>query len=194
MLYGKRLIRSKKMVVDGTGLGDGERVVVLSALTGNGLVPLVWEFLTGDASEKGKEAAVTRRLVERVCKVAGEGAIELLLADALYADGPLLAWLQSKGIVGLVRLPEDRLLCAEALSIIRLDGNQWRERRQTRVLNGHKETRKVEVACAGQLTEWDSYVAKAQELGIAEPGLFVAFVRQLEPVLPREGPKDKELL
>ena len=190
VLYRRRLIRSKKMVVDGSGLGDGERLVVLSALTGGGLVPLVWEFLTGEASEKGKEAAVTRRLVERVRKVAGEGAIESLIGDGLYADGPLLAWLQSKGIVGLFALPEDRLLCKEALSIVRLEGDQWKERRQTRVLNGHKETRKVEVACAGQLTEWDSYMAKAQELGVAEPGLFVSLVRQLQPAVP----KDKELM
>src|SRR3989304_228849 len=190
VLYRRRLIRSKKMVVDGSGLGDGERLVVLSALTGGGLVPLVWEFLTGEASEKGKEAAVTRRLVERVRKVAGEGAIESLIGDGLYADGPLLAWLQSKGIVGLFALPEDRLLCKEGLSIVRVEGDQWKERRQTRVLNGHKETRKVEVACAGQLTEWDSYMAKAQELEIAEPGLFVALVRQLEPAVP----KDKELM
>jgi len=189
-LYSRRLIRSKKVVIDGSGLGDGMRLVTLSALTGDGLVPLAFAFLTGDASEKGKEAAVTRQLVERVRKIGGEGAIELLIADALYADGPLLAWLQSKGIVGLVRLPEDCLLCGEALSIIKLEGDQWRERRQTRVLNGHKQTRKVEVACVGQLTDWDSYIAKAQELGIAEPGLFVALVRQLEPAVP----KDKELL
>jgi len=66
VLYAKRLIRSTKMVVDGSGLGEGERVVTLSALTGQGLVPLAWEYLTGDASEKGKEAVITRTLVERV--------------------------------------------------------------------------------------------------------------------------------
>jgi hypothetical protein len=190
VLYAKRLVRSQKVVVDGSGLGEGQRLVKLCALTGQGLVPLVWEFLTGDASEKGKEAAVTRKLVERVRKIAGEAAIKLLIADALYADGPLLAWLQSLGIVGLVRLPEDRLLCAEGLSVIKLEGDKWQKRRQTRILDGHKQTRTVEVAWASELTDWDSYVAKAKELGIAEPGLFVAFVRQLEPkVAP-----DKQLL
>ena len=44
-------------------------------LTGQGLVPLAWEFLTGDASEKGKEAVVTRTLVERVRTVAGPTAL-----------------------------------------------------------------------------------------------------------------------
>jgi hypothetical protein len=190
VLYAKRLIRSKKVVVDGSGLGEGERLVVLYALTGTGLVALAWEFLTGDASEKGQEAAVTRKLVERVRKVAGPGAIKELVADALYADGPLLAWLKSTGTDGLVRLPEHRTLFEEALSVIKLEGDKWGKRRQTRVLDGHKETRSVEVACVGELTDWDSYLAKAKELGVAEPKLFVAFVRQLEPkVAP-----DKELL
>jgi hypothetical protein len=181
VLYAKRLIRSQKVVIDGTGLGEGQRLVKLSALTGQGLVPLVWEFLIGDASEKGQEAAVSRRLVERVRKIAGEAAIKLLIADALYADGPLLAWLKSLGIDGLVRLPEDRLLFEEALSVIKLEGDKWDKRRQTRVLDGHKQTRTVEVASVGGLSDWDSYLAKAKELGLAEPGLFVAFVRQLEP-------------
>jgi hypothetical protein len=48
-LYARRLIRSQQVAIDGSGLGDGERVVVLSAVTGEGLVPLVWIFLTGDA-------------------------------------------------------------------------------------------------------------------------------------------------
>ena len=190
VLYAKRLIRTKRVVVDGSGLGEGERVVVLYGLTGTGVIALAWEYLTGDASEKGKEAAVTRRLIERVRKLGGEAAINILLADALYADGPLVAWLESIGISALVRLPEDRLLFAEALSVIKLEGDVWQRRRQTRVLDGHKEVRTVEVACVSDLTEWDSYVAKAKELGIADPKLSVAFVRQLEPKLPPE----KEML
>ena len=190
VLYAKRLIRSKKMVVDGSGLGEGERLVVLYALTGEGLVGLAWEFLIGDASEKGKEAAVTRKLIERVRRIGGDDAIKELVGDALYADGPLLAWLKSTGTDGLVRLPEKRTLLEEALSVIKLDGGKWGKRRQTRKLDGHKETRTVEVACVGNLTDWDSYMGKAKELGIAEPELFVAFIRQLEPkVAP-----DKELL
>jgi hypothetical protein len=190
VLFAKRLIRSTKVAVDGSGLGEGERVVTLSALTGHGLVPLVWEYLTGDASEKGKEAAVTRRLVERVRKIGGAQAITLLLADAFYADGPFLAWLKATGSDALVRLPEDRLLFAEGLSVIQVEGDAWVSRRQTRVLDGHKVTRTVEVAVAHALTEWDSYVAKGQELGMAEPKLFVAFVRQTAP----EVAPDKAML
>ena len=186
VLYAKRLVRSRKVVVDGSSLGDGERLVTLSALTGHGLIPLVWEFLTGDASEKGKEAVITRTLVERVRKIAGPQAIRLLLADAFYADGPFLAWLQATRTDGVVRLPEDRLLFAEGLQVIALEGDRWERRRQTRTLDGHKETRIVEVAVAHDLTEWDSYQAKAHDLGIAEPTLTVSFIRQVEPSLPPE--------
>jgi hypothetical protein len=108
------------MVVDGSGLGEGERVVTLSVLTGPGLVPLVWEYRTGDASEKGKEAAITRKLVERGRKSGGSPAITLLLADAFSADGPFLAWLKGTGTDAVVRLPEDRLRFAEGLSVIKL--------------------------------------------------------------------------
>jgi hypothetical protein len=189
VLYTRGLIRSRRLVVDGSGLGPGERVVVLSVLTGEGLVPLVWVYLTGDASEKGKEAAVTRRLLEVVREVGGPEAIKLLLADAYYADGPLLAWLQSVGIDALVRLPEDRLLWGEAQSIIELEGQAWAKHQQLRVLDGRKEVRTVEVASAAELTDWDSYVAKAKELGLGESGLWVGAVRQLDPRLP----PDKEL-
>ena len=92
--------------MDGSGLGEGERVVTLSVLTGPGLVPLVWEYRTGDASEKGKEAAITRKLVERVRKSGGSPAITLLLADAFSADGPFLAWLKGTGTDAVVRLPQ----------------------------------------------------------------------------------------
>jgi len=186
VLYAKRLVRSKNVVVDGSGLGEGERVVTLSALTGHGLIPLAWEFLIGDASEKGKEAAITRKLVERVRKIAGPLAISLLIADAFYADGPFLAWLKATGSDGLVRLPEDRLLFAEGRQVIQVAGDRWEKRRQTRTLDGHKETRTVEVAVAHDLTEWDSYQAKAKELGMAEATLTVSFVRQLEPLIPSE--------
>jgi hypothetical protein len=60
---------------------------------------VAWRVLSGPASEKGKEAEVTRSLIEQVLQAAGPKAISLRLPDALYADGPLLAWLKyRKGI------------------------------------------------------------------------------------------------
>lgn len=46
VLYAKWMICSTKAVVDESGRGEGERLVTLSALTGHGLIPLAWEFLT----------------------------------------------------------------------------------------------------------------------------------------------------
>jgi len=76
----------------------------------NGAPSSVGRLLKGAASEKGKAAAVTRGLVEQALAL-GAGCMRLLLADALYADGPLLAWLKYVYTIdALAALPEDRLL------------------------------------------------------------------------------------
>src|SRR5205814_9163915 len=107
----RQLVRGKVYAVDGSGLGDDFRLVALGCVSAPRPIIVAWRLLSGPASEKGKEAAVTRSLIEQVLEVAGPKAISLLLADAMYADGPLLAWLKyGKGIDALVSLPEDRLL------------------------------------------------------------------------------------
>jgi hypothetical protein len=54
-------------------------------------------------------AVVTRSLIEQAIESGGEEAIELLLVDALYSDGPFLAWCKHEhGIDVLVPLPSDR--------------------------------------------------------------------------------------
>ena len=56
----------------------------------------------------------------------GPNAISLLLADALYADGPLLGWLKyRKGIDVLVRLPEDRLLYQDVQGLADAQLIEW---------------------------------------------------------------------
>src|SRR6266566_1952730 len=98
-LYQRQLVRGKVYAVDGSGLGDDFRLVALVCVSATRPIIVAWRLLSGPASEKGKEAAVTRQLVEQVLEVAGPQAIGLRLSDALYADGPLLAWLKySKGI------------------------------------------------------------------------------------------------
>ena len=110
-LYQRKLVRGKVYAVDGSGLGDELRLVALVCVSATRPIIVAWRMLSGTASEKGKEAQVTRALIEQVLEVAGPNAISLLLADALYADGPLLAWLKyGKGIDALVSLPEDRLV------------------------------------------------------------------------------------
>jgi hypothetical protein len=98
-LYQRQLVRGKVYAVDGSGLGDDFRLVALVCVSASRPVIVAWRLLSGPASEKGQEATVTRSLIEQVVEVAGPQAIGLLLADALYADGPLLAWLKyCKGI------------------------------------------------------------------------------------------------
>lgn len=87
---------------------------------------VAWRLLEGTASEKGREAGVTRELIEQALRLGGPDCIELLLADALYADGPLIAWLAyEKGIDVLVPLPSDRLMFADALGLARGGSLKW---------------------------------------------------------------------
>src|SRR5437763_481818 len=91
-LYQRQLVRGKVYAVDGSGLGDGLRLVALVCVSATRPVIVAWRMLSGSASEKGQEAVVTRSLIEQVLEMAGPQAIRLLLADALYADGQLIAW------------------------------------------------------------------------------------------------------
>src|SRR5437660_3442466 len=87
----RQLGRGKVYAVDGSGLGDDFPLVALVCVSATRPIIVAWRLLSGPASEKGQEATVTRSLTEQVFEVAGPQAIGLLLADALYADGPLLA-------------------------------------------------------------------------------------------------------
>jgi hypothetical protein len=164
-LLQRRLLTDKVYALDGSGLGPGLRLVCLVNVGGERPFVAAWRLLEGDASEKGKEAAVTKELLEQVLAVGGEGCIELLLADALYADGPLLAWLKyAKGIDALVALPADRLLYHDLQELAWGGLLRWSRHRSVRTLAGHKQRRVVEVAGAAGLTSWDSFTAAAEAL------------------------------
>ena len=93
-LYQRQLVRGKVYAVDGSGLGDELRLVAPVCVSATHPIIMAWRVLSGTASEKGKEAEVTHALIEQVLEVAGPNAISLRLSDALYAAGPLLAWLK----------------------------------------------------------------------------------------------------
>src|SRR6266700_164914 len=134
-LYQRQLVRGKVYAVDGSGLGEDLRLVALVCVSATRPIIVAWRLLSGPASEKGHEVAVTRSLIEQVLQVAGPQAISLLLADALYADGPLLAWLKyGKGIDALVSLPEDRLLYQDLKGLA--DGQllDWTHHRYVRTI------------------------------------------------------------
>jgi hypothetical protein len=179
-LYQRRLVRGKVYAVDGSGLGDDLRLVALVCVSATRPLIVAWRLLSGSASEKGQEAAVTRSLVEQVLEVAGPQAISLLLADALYADGPLLAWLKYRqGIDALVSLPEDRLLYQDLQGLA--DGQliDWTPHRYVRTIGGHKQMREVEVTAVGELTSWDSFIEAASSYGIPDASLWACLIRDV---------------
>src|SRR5947207_5515969 len=179
-LYERQLVRGKVDAVDGSGLGDDWRLVALVCVSATRPIIVAWRLLSGSASEKGQEAAVTRSLIEQVLAMAGPQAISLLLADGLYADGPLLAWLKyRKGIDVLVSLPEDRLLYQDLQGLA--DGRliDWSHHRYVRTIQGHKQVREVEVTAAGELTSWDGFTEKAASYGVADASLWACLIRDV---------------
>ena len=181
-LYDRQFVRGRVYAIDGSGLGDDFRLVCLVCVSGPRPVIVAWRLLEGEASEKGREAAVTRELIEQALELGGPDCIGLLLADALYADGPLIAWLAyEKGIDVLTPLPTDRLMYADAVGLARSGLLEWTRHRYVRTIRGHKQMRTVEVAAVGELTSWDSFVAAARGYGVSDPGLWVALVREIAP-------------
>src|SRR5256714_11911479 len=179
-LYQRQLVRGKVYAVDGSGLGDDFRLVALVCVSATRPILVAWRLLRGQASEKGQEAAVTRSLVEQVLEVAGPQAISLRLSDALYADGPLLAWLKSsKGIDALVSLPEDRLLYQDLQGLADGQFIDWTHHRYVRTIGGHKQVREVEVTAAAELTSWDSFLEVAARYGMPDASLWACLIRDV---------------
>jgi hypothetical protein len=179
-LYQRQLVRGKVYAIDGSGLGDELRLVALVCVSSTRPIIVAWRLLSGSASEKGKEAAVTRALIEQVLQVAGPQAISLVLADALYADGPLLAWLKyGKGIDALVSLPEDRLLYQDLQGLAAGQLIEWTHHRYLRTIGGHKQMREVEVTAAAELTSWDGFTEKAESLGVPDASLWACLIRDV---------------
>src|SRR5438270_5434190 len=179
-LYQRQLVRGKVYAIDGSGLGDDLRLVALVCVSATRPIIVAWRLLRGQASEKGQEAVVTRSLIEQVLEVAGPQAISLLLADALYADGPLLAWLKyRKGIDALVSLPEDRLLYQDVQGLA--DGQliDWSHHRYLRTIGGHKQVREVEVTAADELTSWEGFTETAASYGVPDASLWACLIRDV---------------
>ncbi len=179
-LYQRQLVRGRVYAVDGSGLGDDFRLVALVCVSATRPLIVAWRLLSGQASEKGQEAAVTRSLIEQVLAVAGAQAISLLLADALYADGPLLAWLKyEKGIDALVSLPEDRLLYQDLKGLADGQFIDWTHHRYLRTIGGHKQVRAVEVTAVGDLSSWDSFTEAAASYGVPDASLWACLIRDV---------------
>ena len=177
--------------MDGSGLGDDLRLVALVCVSATRPIIVAWRLLSGAACEKGKEAAVTHALIEQVLEAAGPKAISLLLADALYADGPLLAWLKyRKGIDALVSLPEDRLLYQDVQGLADAQLIEWTHHRYVRTVQGHKHIREVEVTAASDLTSWEGFTEAAAAAGVPDATLWACLIRDVTtPEAALEAPR-----
>lgn len=188
-LYERRLVGGKVYAIDGTGLGTQFRLVCLVCVSGPRPVLVAWRLLEGTASEKGREAAVTRALVEQALELGGPHCIGLLLADALYADGPLLAWLKyAQGIDVLVPVPPDRRLYEHLQGLVRAGWARWQRHRYVHRVQGHKVLCTVDVAAADELTTWASFVEAAASYGAPGAQLWACLIRR---VAPTEQPVDE---
>src|SRR3990172_6952417 len=201
-IFKRGLVRGNIYAVDATGLHDDWKVVVLCNVTRSRAFVVSWRLLPGKASEKGVAAAVTQGLVDEAIRrgACGDRAgIKLLVMDAAYADGPLLAQLKwgigpdqrARGIDALVRLPEDKQAYADMQELSRLHSGielkdpevQWETHREVRCISGHKQDRKVECAAFPSLASWDGFEREARRLGAPtkEMELWGALVREVEP-------------
>lgn len=181
-LYERHLVRGRVYAIDGTGLSDDLRLVCLVCVSAERPVIVAWRLLAGNASEKGKEARVTRGLVEQAIQLGGPGAIELLLVDALYADGPLLAWLKyERQIDVLVPVPSDRKIHEDLVGLAEGGLLKFRHHSYVRTVQGHKRRRHLEIGCQDGLTSWDSFLEAARGYGVEQPHLWGCLIRETEP-------------
>lgn len=188
-LFTHGLVRGKVYAVDGTGLGDNLRLVCLVCVAQKRPLIVAWRVLRGHASEKGKEAAVTRSLVEQALEAGGEGCIRLLLADALYADGPLLAWCKhAKGIDMLVPVPKGRDIHADLEGLANGGLMSFQRHTYVRRIQGHKQRRTVDLGVSAGLTSWTSYVEAARGYGAESPTLWACLVRPVDAKDPDDQP------
>lgn len=135
-LFERGLVKGKTYAVDGSGLGADIRVVGLLNVHRECPLWINWRVRTGSESEKGQEASVVLGMVDEVREIAGTEAIEWLLMDALYADGPLLARLKyERNIDALVRLPENRRLYDQLQQLLRVTPEAWQTRATWPVIN-----------------------------------------------------------
>lgn len=188
-LFEKQLARGAVYAIDGSGLGDELRLVCLVCVSAERPKIVAWRLLEGAASEKGKEAAVTRSLLEQLLEIGGKNSIELLLVDALYADGPLLAWCKYiHEIDVLVPIPKEREIHRDLEEMASGGLLNFQSHGYVRTIQGHKQRRQLAIGAASGLTGWDSFIKAAREYGASSPALWACLIRPVDAVREDDGP------
>jgi hypothetical protein len=189
-LFARGLVKGKTYAIDGSGIGERYRVVGLLNVHAERPLWVAWQVLEGSDSEKGREAHVAKSLIDQVIEVAGEGQIEWVLMDALYADGPLLAWLKyGRQIKALVRLPEDRRAYEDLALLVKAQLVESHTHMDTCYLAGHKHQRQITLWGAGGLRDWESFREAAAGYEGEQPSLWGCLIH---PVDVTEGKEQED--
>lgn len=188
-LFEHHLIHGQVYAIDGSGLAKDLRLVCLVCVSARRPVIVAWRLLSGTASEKGKESVVTRSLIEQALRLGGLKCIGLLLVDALYADGRLLAWCKYRqGIDVLVPVPSDRDIHRDLAGLAEGGLLKFQRFSYVQTIQGHKRRRTLEAAAQHGLTSWDSFIKAARDYGVPEPSLWACLIRPVEPTSADEQP------
>lgn len=186
-LFTRKLVKGKTYAIDGSGLGGHYRVVGLLNIHAEQALWVAWRVLQGEESEKGKEASVVKSLIDQLLEVAGEGQITWLLMDALYADGPLLAWLKyARQIEALVRLPEDRRAFEDLALLVKNKLIPSQTHTDTCYLAGHKHKRRITVSATEGLRDWESFREAASGYGIEQISLWGCMIHTVDETTGQE--------
>jgi hypothetical protein len=188
-LFERGLVKGRVCAIDGTGLKDRHTLVGVMTVHEERSLWLNWRLLDGDASEKGQDGYIVREMVGEIIDAGGPDAIEWLIMDALYADGPLLAWLEyGCGIHALVRLPQDRKIYRDLEGMAEGGLLDWTTRTDVRYVAGRKQARRVSIAVDDNLALWDSFQDTAAQYGAEDAVLWGALIRAVDV----DDPADEE--
>jgi hypothetical protein len=172
------LLTSGTFAIDGTGLRNSDRHVVILQQVGDG-IPFIANWRV---QGPGQELAAGRDMVAELQAELGPEAIEWLLLDGAYIDGAWLADLQNQGIGVMVRVYREMDVFEQMLELTRFREYQFEPYEYVRTINGHKELHTVELALIPDLTLWTSYQEAWQTFGDDEdtpcPGLTGLLVRE----------------
>jgi Transposase DDE domain len=186
-LVQRGLVTGGVCAIDGSGLGENLRLISLDCVSSERPFHLAWRLLEGTESEKGREALHPRELLEQALAVGVK--IELLLVDALYADGPFLAWCKyKKGIDVLVPIPSNRQLHQDLEQLAEGGLLAFERYRYVPTLQGHKQLKEVDLGAQSGLTTWDSFIEAAKGYGVEKPALWGCLIRPVNPTHPDDLP------
>lgn len=172
------LLNSGVFAIDGTGLRNSDRHVVILQQAGDE-PPFIANWRV---QGPGKELAAGRVMVDELLGELGSGAIEWLLMDGAYVDGAWLAHLQQQELGAVVRVHQGMSIFDEMVSLTQFPEYGFEPYRYTRTIQGEKEVHEVELALMEAMTLWPSYwkawKKETEQPEEACPGLWGLLVRE----------------